>query len=219
MKKRILYIALFFCFASQAKAQFGFADMVEITGVVMSSDSLQYLPYATVRVKGSDRGTVSSLKGVFSLIIPKGSTLEFSYTGFKKETYRVPDTLRGNSYSIVQLMTQDTFYLPTTFIRPMMSRAEFERAFVKLDLPPDQLEIARRNTEINTIRAMAFTLPKDGAEHLDQYQQAAAERLYWVGGQPPGGITVMPGGGVAINPRAFAEFFNAWKRGDYKRKK
>ena len=219
MKKIFIYIIFFFYLAPNAKAQYGFNDMVELTGVIMSSDSLRYLPLAAVRVKGTDIGTLSNTKGVFTIIAPKGSTLEFSSLGFKKENFKIPDTLRVNRYSLIQLMVQDTFYLPTTIIRPLMTREEFERAFVKWDIPPDQLEIARRNTELNTLRAMAFILPKDGSEHLDQYQKAAADRLYWMGGAPPGGITAMPGGGFAINPMAFAEFFKAWKRGDYKRKK
>lgn len=184
----------------------------------MSSDSLRYLPRVAVRIKGTDIGTLSNQQGVFSLIAPKGSTLQFSSLGFKKEEYRLPDTLSTNHYSLIQLLTQDTFYLPTTIVRPLMTQAEFERAFVNWDIPPDQIEMARRNTEINTLRAMAYILPKDGAEHLDQYQKAEASRLYWLGGQPPGGITAMPGGGFAINPMAFAEFFRAWKRGDFKKK-
>lgn len=219
MKKIILYIALIFFTASSARAQYGFKDMVELTGIVMSSDSLRYLQRVAVRIKGTEIGTLSNGKGVFSLIAPKGSTLQFSSLGFKKEEYTIPDTLSTMRYSVIQLLTQDTFYLPTTIVRPLMTRAEFERAFVNWDIPPDQIEMARRNTEMNTMRAMAFILPKDGNENLDLYQRTEADRLYWKGGQPPGGITAMPGGGYAINPMAFAEFFKAWKRGDYKRKK
>ncbi len=218
MKKFLLYLLLCLATVPIAKAQNGFDKMVELTGIIMSSDSLRYLPRVAVRIKGTDIGTLSNQQGVFSLIAPKGSTLQFSSLGFKKEEYRLPDTLSTNHYSLIQLLTQDTFYLPTTIVRPLMTQAEFERAFVNWDIPPDQIEMARRNTEINTLRAMAYILPKDGAEHLDQYQKAEASRLYWLGGQPPGGITAMPGGGFAINPMAFAEFFRAWKRGDFKKK-
>lgn len=219
MKKLILYIVLLFFTATSVKAQYGFKDMVEMTGIVMTSDSLRYLERVSIRIKGTDIGTLSNSKGVFSLIAPKGSVLEFSSLGFKKEEYAIPDTLLTMRYSVIQLLTQDTFYLPTTIIRPLMTRAEFERAFINWSIPPDQIEMARRNTEANTMRALAFILPKDGNEHLDIYQKTEADRLYWKGGAPPGGITAMPGGGFAINPMAFAEFFKAWKRGDYKRQK
>ena len=146
MKKIFIYIIFFFYLAPNAKAQYGFNDMVELTGVIMSSDSLRYLPLAAVRVKGTDIGTLSNTKGVFTIIAPKGSTLEFSSLGFKKENFKIPDTLRVNRYSLIQLMVQDTFYLPTTIIRPLMTREEFERAFVKWDIPPDQF-MASSNTE------------------------------------------------------------------------
>ena len=124
--------------------------------------------------------------------------------GYKKKQYTIPDTLSVARYSAIQLMVQDTFFLPTTIIRPVMTRAEFERAFVKWDIPPDQIEIARRNTEMNTIRTMAFILPKDGAEHQDYYQAQELSRRYWAGGQPP--MTI-------FNPLNWAEFFRAWKAG------
>ena len=201
--------------SSTIKAQYGFNGMIELTGIIMSSDSLRYLDRVAVRIKGTDIGTLSNSKGVFSLIAPKGATLQFSSLGFKKNEYTIPDTLSVSRYSVIQLLTQDTFYLPTTIIRPLMTRAEFERAFVTWDIPPDQIEIARRNTSQNTIRALAYVIPKDGSENLDLYQKQAADRLYWYGGQPPGAITAMPGGGYAINPAAFVEFFRAWKRGRF----
>ncbi len=210
MKKIILYIVLACCALPKAHAQIGFTDMVELTGVIMSSDSLRYLPYVSITLAGTDRGVVSNRKGVFSIIAPKGSNLEFSCMGYKKKQYTIPDSLTQPRYSVIQLMSQDTFYLPTTIIRPVMSREEFERAFVKWDIPPDQIEMARRNTEVNTIRALALILPRDGNEHLDYYQAQAVKRSSWAGGQPP--MTI-------FNPLNWAEFFKSWKRGDYKRQR
>ncbi len=184
--------------------------MVELTGIIMSADSLRYLPFVSVRLANTSEGVISNKKGVFSIIAPKGAKLEFSCMGYKKREYTIPDTLSVSRYSVIQLMVQDTFYLPTTIIRPVMSREEFERAFVKWDIPFDQIEVARRNTEMNTIRALALILPKDGAEHLDYYQSQELSRRYWAGGQPP--MTI-------LNPLAWAEFFRAWKRGDFKKKK
>jgi hypothetical protein len=66
---------------SQSKAQFGFDNMVELTGVVMSADSLRYLPYVTVNIPSKRNGTTTTEKGVFTLIAEKGDTLEFSSVG------------------------------------------------------------------------------------------------------------------------------------------
>lgn len=207
MKKFLLYIVLSVFVLPSAKAQYGFKDMVELTGVIMSADSLRYLPFVSIKLPNGE-GTRSNIKGVFSVIVPKGVEIEFSCQGYKKRSYTIPDTLSVTRYSVIQLMVQDTFYLPTTIIRPMMTREEFERAFVKWDIPPDQIEMARRNTEANTIRTMAYILPKDGAEHLDYYQYQDLKKSYWAGGQPP--MTI-------FNPLNWAEFFKAWKRGDFKK--
>lgn len=130
--------------------------------------------------------------------------------GYKTVEVSIPEDLDILRYSVIQLMAQDTFYLPTTIIRPALSKEEFERAFVNWNIPMDQLEKARRNTESNTIRAMALVLPKDGNENAGYYQQLELQRRYWAGGQPPMNI---------FSPFAWSDFFKAWKRGDYRRKK
>lgn len=191
------------------QAQYGLGNMVELSGVVMSSDSLRFLPYVSVSVMGEERGVMTNEKGVFSLIVAKGANIEFSYLGFKKKTFRVPDTLKNIRYSIIQLMVQDTFYLPVTIIRPAMTKSEFEHAFVNMHIPDDKIEIARKNTEYQTIRALALILPKDGNESGDYYVRQQINRTYWAGQQPPMSI---------FNPFAWQEFFKAWKRGDFRKK-
>jgi hypothetical protein len=201
---------MFCVFAQKSNAQYGFDKMVELTGVVMSSDSLRYLPYVTVINQAKRSGTNTTDQGVFTLIAEKGDTIEFSSIGYRKKRYIIPKELNGNRYSIIQLMTQDTFYLAPTIIRPQVTRAEFEKAFKTLHIPDDKLEIARKNTEFQTMRLMLAMLPKDGRENQHVYQNMQAQKNYWAGQQPP--MTI-------FNPFAWMEFINAWKRGDFKRKK
>ncbi|MBL7772034.1 MAG: carboxypeptidase-like regulatory domain-containing protein [Chitinophagaceae bacterium] len=184
--------------------------MVELTGVVMSSDSLRFLPFVTVQIPSKQRGTISNDQGVFSIIAEKGDTLEFTSIGYRKKRYVLPKELSSNRYSIIQLMTQDTFYLTTTIIRPQLSKEEFEKAFSTWDIPDDQYELARKNTEIQTMRVLLATLPRDGREGQSVLQQTFAQKNYWAGQQPP--MTI-------FSPLAWAEFLKAWKRGDFKKKK
>lgn len=184
--------------------------MVELTGVVMSSDSLRYLPYVTVSIPSKDRGTLTTDHGVFSIIAEKGDTLEFSSIGFRNRRYVLPKNLTSNRYSIIQLMTQDTFYLAPTFIHAQLSPEEFDRAFKTWDIPDDKYEVARKNTAEQTMKIMLATLPKDGKESQQIYQQIKMNQAYWAGQQPPQKI---------FSPIAWAEFLRAWKRGDFKRKK
>ena len=183
--------------------------MVELTGVVMSSDSLRYLPYVTVGIPSKQRGTTTTEQGVFSLIAEKGDTLEFRSIGYRKKRYVIPKDLTSNRYSIIQLMSQDTFFLSPTIIRPQISKEEFDRAFKTMDIPDDQLEVARKNTEYQTMRILLAVLPHDGRENQHTYQNMQTQKNYWAGQQPP--MTI-------FSPLAWMQFFEAWKRGDFKQK-
>ena len=87
VKKTILFLIGVFYMLAKANAQTGFENMVELTGVVMSSDSLRYLPFVTVSIPSKNNGTMSSEKGVFTLIAEKGDTVEFTCMGYRKKRY------------------------------------------------------------------------------------------------------------------------------------
>ncbi len=106
-------------------------------------------------------------------------------------------------------MVQDTFYLPETIIRPVPSKEQFDYAFKNWNIPDDQLELARKNTNALTLRALAYTMPRDGAENQAAYQNQQAVLSTYYGQQKPMNI---------FNPLAWAEFYEAWKRGDYRKK-
>lgn len=208
---RLLFIlGIIFLFPAKLRAQFTNDKMVELTGVVMTSDSLRYLPYVTIAITNKGMGTMSSERGVFSLVAEKGDTLDFTCVGFRRKRYIVPNDVPSNRLSVIQLMSQDTFYLATTIIRPQISPEEFDQAFRTWDIPDDKFETARKNTEYQTMRLLAFMMPRDGRENQQVYQSMEAKRYYWAGQQPP--MTI-------FSPLAWAEFFKSWKRGDFKRKR
>ena len=184
--------------------------MIELTGVLMTADSLRFIPYATVSINNKDKGTTASQQGVFSMICEKGDTVDFTSVGYRKKRYIIPSTLVGNRFSIIQLMTQDTFYLPETIIRPYPSKEQFDYAFKYTDIPDDIYEIARKNTEKNALRAVAENLARDGGENQGAYQNIMRLRTNWEGQQAPQYI---------FSPLAWADFIKAWKRGDFRKKK
>jgi hypothetical protein len=147
--------------------------------------------------------------GVFSLVCYKGDTLEFTAIGFRPKTYIVPERIKGQYFSMIQLMVKDTFYLPETIVKPLPSREQFDYAFKHWQIPDDQYELARRNTDALTLRAIAYTMPRDGRENQAMYQQSMARDAIYYGQQKPMKV---------FDPLAWAEFFEAWKRGDYRRK-
>ena len=211
MKKLLLYLLILFILPFAAKAQFEtFQDsVVQLYGVVMTADSLQGLPAVSIVVKGQNRGTISNDRGVFSIVVLKGDKIEFTSVGFKPVLVSIPQSLEGNQHSVIQLMVADTVYLPATIIKPRPSRQQFERDFVKTQVPDDELTIARSNNDAATRRALMTTMPMDGREASSQYMRQEQRKLYYSHQVAPQNI---------FNPFAWAEFIKAWKRGDYKKK-
>lgn len=212
MKKYLLnIIILLFVIPIAAKAQFEtFKDsVVQLYGVVMTADSLKGLPAVSVVVKGQNRGTISNDRGVFSIVVLKGDHVEFTSVGYKPLMVKIPANLEGNQYSIVQLMVNDTVYLPATILKPRPSRQQFERDFVNTAVPDDDITIARNNNNSATRRVLLSTLPSDGREASNQYLRQSAQKLYYSGQVAPQNI---------FNPFAWNEFIKAWKRGDYRKK-
>lgn len=212
MKKIIPLLSVFcFLFSGFAKAQFaGFKDsVVQLYGVVMTADSLQGLQSVTIAVKGRSQGTISNSQGVFSIVVLKGDVIEFTSIGFKPKTVVIPKNIDGNQYSVIQLMVTDTVYLAATIIKPRPSREQFERDFLKTQVPDDELEIARKNNDESSRRFMMASLPRDGREATNNYLKRQAAKSYYNGQLPPMNI---------LNPIAWAEFIRAWKRGDFKKK-
>lgn len=212
MIKTIRYLfILLFVLPIAAKGQFeSFKDsVVQLYGIVMTADSLRALPSVSVVVKGQNRGTITNLQGVFSIVVLKGDIIEFSSIGFKPKDALIPRDLVGNQHSMIQLMTIDTVYLPATIIKPRPTREQFERDFVQTTVPDDDIEVARQNTEMAKRRVLAQTLPRDGGEATNFNLKQNATRYYYSGQTPPQNI---------FNPFAWGEFIRAWKRGDFKKK-
>ena len=195
------------CVSVQAFAQATLENVVQIDGVTMTADSLRAVPDVTIVVKNKNRGVESEYTGVFSIVCYKGDTLQFSCIGFRPKEFVVPKNLTAEYYSMIQLMVQDTFYLPETIIHPLLSRDELNYAFLHWHIPNDKYELARRNTNSYILRALAYTMPRDGREQQARLMQQQAAQAVYYGQQPPMNI---------LNPLAWAEFFDAWKRGDFR---
>jgi hypothetical protein len=194
-----------------AKAQFETVrdSVVQLYGVVMTADSLEGIPAVSVSVKGQNRGTITNADGVFSIVVLKGDMVEFSHVSYKTKLVEVPRNIKGNQYSMVQLMVNDTVYLPATIIKPRPTPEQFARDFVNTPVPDDDIEIARRNTNAAALRARMNNTPGDGAEAINLQFNRVAQRARYQGQVPPMNI---------FNPAAWADFIQSWKRGDFKRK-
>ncbi len=184
-------------------------SVIQLYGVVMTADSLQGIPSCSVIVEGKGRGTITSYDGVFSIAVLKGDRITFSSVGFKDRTIQIPTNLTENQYSVIQLLVSDTAYLPATILKPRPTREQFERDFVNTKVPDDLYETARKNTDEATRRLLLASLPADGKEAVNYQLRQQATKAYYAGQVPPMNI---------LNPAAWADFIQAWKRGDFKKK-
>lgn len=204
---RIAIFTLFFAtlFIHNAGAQRD--SLVQFSGLLVSSDSLEAIPYATVYIKSTSRGAVSNSKGFFSIVAHPGDTVQFSSIGYQRAQYIVPRNLVSDRYSIIQLMTRDTIHLAETVVYPWPSREQFREAFLSLHIPDDNLERARKNLEREKLKEMGKQMPQDAGEIMDYYTRTEAGKLYYYGQMPPMNI---------FSPLAWAQFFKAWKEGQFR---
>lgn len=205
MRLSFLVLLLFFFTSSLLSQQ---QKLIQFSGLVLTSDSLMGIPYATVLIKGTNRGTVTDYQGFFSLVAAKNDIVEFSCLGFQPAQVVIPDTLINDKYSVVQLLTRDTIYLPETQIFPWPTKEQFRQAFMTLNIPADDLERARRNLERERMRELGLSMKMDADENIDYLFRRDSYRYYYYGQVPPMNI---------FNPIAWAKFIDAWKRGDFKR--
>jgi len=73
-----------------------FAQTRAVTGVVTSKEDGQTIPGVNVSVKGTTSGTVTDLKGNYSLQVETGNTLVFTFIGYKTVEVQVEEQIEIN---------------------------------------------------------------------------------------------------------------------------
>lgn len=187
------------------------STLVQFSGMVLdgTTEDLFPVPYTNILVQGQGRGTYTDFKGFFSIVVEKGDIIVFSAVGYETVEFEIPNDLKDNRYSLVQLMTQDAINLPETVVFPWPSREHFKLEFLAMDVTPELQERAARNIANESLRRMRNQVASDANEHADYYLREQAREFYYVGQRPPMNI---------FNPIAWKKFFDSWKAGDYKKK-
>lgn len=209
MRHSLLFLLL--AFTSIVRAQHDpDRRLVQFSGVVVTGDSLEPVPFASILTKGSYRGTISDVYGYFSFVAQSGDTLEFSAVGFKRGTYLIPDSLVDNKYSMIHVLFPDTVLLKPLDVYPWPSREQFREAFLNLQLADNDYQLALKHLNSAEAIQRMENLPPDPG--LAAHYQTAMDntRIYNQGMAPTINL---------FNPIAWAQFVQAWKAGDFKKKK
>ncbi len=188
--------------------------LIQFSGLVVTNldGNMVPVPYATVSLPEKRRGTYSDHRGFFTIVVERGDLIRFSCIGLETVTKRVPDTLTQDRYSIVQIMAQDTLTLPEVVIFPWPSREHFKIEFLKMDVTPELQRIAAENLAneyVAEARRNPDMVPYGGRESANFYLRRQSREYVYFGQTPPMNI---------FSPLAWAEFFKAWKEGQFKKK-
>lgn len=214
--KQLAFLLILLLGAQYASAQSARQDsskVIQFSGVVVTQDDLGEmipLPYTSVAIQGTDRGTYAEIDGFFSIAANRGDTLVFSRIGFETVKHSVADTLESNFYSWYQVMSIDDVLLPEAVIFPWPSREHYKIEFLALDITNELRQRAEENLAEEILQRMQSAVAPDG-ENSFELEQAQRQVAYQYAGQykPQKIFDVM----------AWSKFVRAWKNGDFKRKK
>ena len=210
MKKYIIYIVFVFAGFQTLSAQ---EILVQWTGVVRN-DLLEPIPFAHIIVQKDYRGTVSDPHGMFTIITYPRDTLYVSCVGYKVRKIPVPNLTYEDSKHYIKdiIMEEDNIMLSEVVIFPWKTYSEFKEAFLAVDLPEDDLQRAYRNISImqeQIYNSMINRTASPTANFRDVMASRHNRMMTYGHMYPVYSIT---------NPIAWAQFFQALRDGEFKKK-
>lgn len=185
-------------------------NVVKITGVTVTNDSLKPIPFVNVLIKGNYTGTTGDYSGFYSIVAKTGDTLVFSSVGYQREEYVISDTLESKQYSLIQILSRDTVELSQTTIKVWPSYEQFKQAFLDENVKDSDLARAKKNLDHGLLREHALNLQLGAAGNQTHMLDKEKARLYSAGQLPANNF---------LNPIAWRRFIQAWKDGEYEDKK
>jgi len=199
-----LFIVFIFFTTSTIFSQENNPILIQLSGVIVSSDSLENLPFTTIFHKNTKRGTVSDYYGYFSIVVLPGDTLLFKNYGYKTSSYIVPDTLKEDRYSIIHVLQAEYKELPAAIIYPWPSREAFAKAFLEMHPYDDALRRAQKQLSGANLAFIAASVSTDPGLTYSWQQNQQYTKIYTMGQSPVNNL---------FNPASWNAFINSWKAG------
>ncbi len=177
--KKLIFVAALMVLPVITDAQVK-TEAVRLTGIVLDAENRSEVPYASVRISGTQYGTSSDNTGYFSVFMNPGDTLLFSSIGYQDAAFIMPYNVSADTYSLVQLMRKETVLLQEVVVFPWPTLKNFERAF--LDTTP------RQNPSEELIKEVKLELDQtlETSEKSEYYyDQMRYQHLYEINGTIP----------------------------------
>jgi hypothetical protein len=181
-------------------------DLVQLSGRLLD-ELLQPLPYSHILVLNNYRGTITDKYGKYSFVTQVYDSIMFSSLGYKRKIMVIPDTLDEPFLNMDLVLDRDTFMIGEVEIYPWKSYEEFKQAFLSLKLPDDDMDRARKNIALIKTQIILDETP-NSRQNFQQILEEQYRQTYNQGLYPTYQL---------FNAFAWAEFFKALKRGDFKK--
>lgn len=185
------------------------SDLVQFTGFVVSLDSSKTIPFVSIKIEGTRRGTYSDMQGYFSFVAKKTDVIVFSSVGYEEKHYKFPADLKGSKFKSVVAMVEDTFMLPEAVIISHPTPEQLDYMFSRVKLPDDGYSLAMQNLRQKPLSEMALSMEADGSENARYRFGDYANKAYYNGQPQP--IPV-------LDIAAWSKFLKSLENGDLKRK-
>ena len=212
--KFILFVLIFCIGSAYAQPVLIENDIIEVSGIIISRNEkqgLQYVPFATVAVNNSNRGTYANWEGMFSIVIKKGETLNFSAIGFGDFSLTIPQSFEGLYYSAVVELEPKDINIAEVVSFPWPNRDNFRAEFLAMQ-PTEAMkmeDVAKGNLNRRKMFEMNKNMGMDARENAMYYLQKQASSYSYMGqGQP------MP----ILSPVAWSQFFRQLQNNKKKKK-
>lgn len=205
-----LLIVLLLLGASQEAAAQKQKRVIQLSGVIMSTDTVNSMLYGVnIYVPKAGRGTSTNMLGFFSMPVLAGDSIVISYVGYERQYYIVPDHPSEYLTIVIQLR-QDVTYLSEVIVSPFPTEEVFKEALLALNIPTEDQSIDRKNINQDLLLLMLKTTPMDGQSNQQYYlsQMSAAQ-----------GSQYMPVTNPLFNVFNWAKFFRSLNQDKNKKKK
>ncbi len=215
MKSSITYPSLlifllgFIFSVSQASAQDQREKkVIQLSGIILNSDSTDAVPGVNIYVPKKGRGTSSGRFGYFSMPVLEGDSIIFSFIGLKKQSFKVPEIVENDRISLILTMEVDEIALAEIEVMPYPTEAEFKQAILAMNVV-DPMSISRANMSPEMLLRWAESMPASSNENFRYFQQGQMLQNQDLYGPRPLRL---------LDPFAWSQFIRSIKRGDLKRK-
>jgi hypothetical protein len=138
--------------------------LIQFSGIITDVDSNRVVPYVTMTNLNTNEQRSANYKGYFSFVAHPGDTILYTAVGFTKTQVIIPSELKEDKYTSMVKMKSEIVYLPTVNLYPWATAEEFTKDFLSMKVADDDMEIAKKNLNAQSLGGMAQTLSRDAGE-------------------------------------------------------